>query len=188
MKVKNLINGNGNPSANQFVIRVGYDVYFHSYNTTIAKFSNGVLTINRNWNVSKTTSKHLYLFIRQYTPFYIDNKKELKKCLKDNNRIRYGEVMQFEVENILNDNCNRSRNQFIIKDGDNVYFQSYDSPIARFNKVTRDLTLSDYWDYSATTRKHLYIFLRPYLGYVLGNDIKNLIKKESIKVISRDSI
>lgn len=55
-----------------------------------------------------------------------------------------------------------NKNQFIIKSGNMVYFQSYDSLIAAYNKNNNDIILGCDWDYSNTTRKHLYIFLNEY--------------------------
>lgn len=55
-----------------------------------------------------------------------------------------------------------NKNQFVIL-GNNgeIEFQSYDSLIARINK-NGILELSNRWDYSRTTLKHLYIFLDRY--------------------------
>lgn len=54
-----------------------------------------------------------------------------------------------------------NKNQFIIKGGDGVTFQSYESTIANINKGGK-LTLFSDWDYSHTTLKHLYLFLNDY--------------------------
>lgn len=58
-----------------------------------------------------------------------------------------------------------NKNQFLMEDEKQVIFQSYNSIIAIFNKKTRDLTLGCDWDYSRTTLKHLYIFLRDVIYY-----------------------
>ncbi len=56
-----------------------------------------------------------------------------------------------------------NKNQFVIK-GNNgeIFFQSYDSMIARIDEKQK-LTLGSDWNYSNTTRKHLYLFLSDYL-------------------------
>ena len=62
MKVQNFYN------KNQFVI-FGSDaiVTFQSYNSIIAKIDkNGTLFLGNEWNYSKTTLIHLYLFINDY--------------------------------------------------------------------------------------------------------------------------
>ena len=64
MIVTQLINANGNPAANQFVIRDGEKEIFQSYETKIAEIERGKITIDENaLNYSKTTSKHLFIFL-----------------------------------------------------------------------------------------------------------------------------
>ena len=83
MKVAQLINDKGNPAANQFVFRDDKQVIFQSYNTIIAKvegrqvyFTDGAL------NHSKTTTKHLRIFLKKYAG--IDKTtKDLRKMLED---------------------------------------------------------------------------------------------------------
>lgn len=62
MKVENFYN------KNQFIIFGGDAmVTFQSYNSIIAKIDkNGTLFLGNDWNYSKTTLKHLYLFINDY--------------------------------------------------------------------------------------------------------------------------
>ena len=82
--VQNLINANGNPTLNQFVITVNNSraVIFQSYRSTIAKWQNGKLHLSSRWDYSNTTSKHLYHFMRQYTPHYVTCKKDVLRLLK----------------------------------------------------------------------------------------------------------
>lgn len=71
------------------------------------------------------------------------------------------------ISNLINNNGNAAANQFVIKKKNVLYFQSYESPICRIkdNKVT----LTSDWDFSNTTRKHLYIFLEQnYMGRLLN--------------------
>lgn len=52
---------------NQFLIRGDAGITFQSYDSTIANIdSNGNLTLFRDWDYSKTTLKHLYLFLNDY--------------------------------------------------------------------------------------------------------------------------
>lgn len=62
MKVQNFYN------KNQFIISGGDAVVtFQSYNSVIAKIDKkGTLILGNDWNYSKTTLKHLYLFINDY--------------------------------------------------------------------------------------------------------------------------
>ena len=74
-------------------------------------------------------------------------------------------------------------NQFVIFVDDGVVFQSYDSNIAFINNNGGIVTLGHYWDYSATTRKHLYSFLRKYSKYVTihsKKEVEKLIKSGEI--------
>ena len=55
-----------------------------------------------------------------------------------------------------------NKNQYVIKNNDKVEFQSYNSLIASWDYKNQLLTLGCDWDYSLTTRKHLYIFIDKY--------------------------
>ena len=72
--------------------------------------------------------------------------------------------MKMYVEQFYN------KNQFVIKSKESVVFQSYQSVIATIEKGV--LTLGKRWDYSNTTQKHLYLFLRDYY-YNLWSIIKD---------------
>lgn len=58
-----------------------------------------------------------------------------------------------KVSNIINDNFNAVANQFIIKDKNKVWFQSYDSIIIKWENGQVYLD-EYYWDYSRTTGKY----------------------------------
>lgn len=82
-RVENLYN------KNQFVIFTNVNkkeyIIFQSYSSEIAIYHiNGDLYINDKYiNYSKTTSKHLYLFINDYTRFSCHNLPELKQLIKE---------------------------------------------------------------------------------------------------------
>lgn len=63
-----------------------------------------------------------------------------------------------------------NKNQFLFYDDKKIVFQSYDSIIAEINRKTGVLSLGADWDYSNTTRKHLYLFLSDY-KYEIGADL-----------------
>jgi hypothetical protein len=71
-------------------------------------------------------------------------------------------MRNFKVSNILNANGNYSPNQYLIRTPKGMYFQSYDSVVCKYDG--KNVIVSNYWDYSKTTLKHLYIFLRG-IGY-----------------------
>lgn len=64
---------------NQFIIRTDEGVVFQSYDSVIAIYKNGVLTLGCDWDYSNTTRKHLYLFIDEYVSiselYYLSNEK-----------------------------------------------------------------------------------------------------------------
>lgn len=69
MKVRNLINTNGNAVANQFVIEMGVNSFcFQSYDSLVAKRDGRVFTLGRDFDYSRTTSKHLHTFMEEYAP------------------------------------------------------------------------------------------------------------------------
>lgn len=58
-----------------------------------------------------------------------------------------------------------NKNQFLMEDEKQAIFQSYDSIIAIYDKENHSLTFGCDWDYSKTTLKHLYIYLRDVIYY-----------------------
>ena len=90
MKVKNFYN------KNQFLIEEGEKKVFQSYNSTIAIVENDKITLGCDWNYSTTTSKHLYLFLEEFTNinFYgITNKRKYIEKLIKENKIIYDEKL-----------------------------------------------------------------------------------------------
>jgi len=75
---------------NQFVITFrtlrGDDwLCFQSYSSECALYNRttGTLYLNRNCWLSKTTSKHLYIFINEFTRLSVHNCKELEELIKE---------------------------------------------------------------------------------------------------------
>lgn len=67
-----------------------------------------------------------------------------------------------KVQNMTSSNGNKIANQFLIDNGLQQVFQSYDSVIAIKDWNTGNFTItldSTYWDYSVTTLKYLHQFL-----------------------------
>lgn len=84
MRVRNLINRNGNATTNQFEIFNNGNIVFQSYSTLIAKVDdNGYLYVTKYWDYSKTTMKHLWIFLECHGWSAISNPKEMRKALKD---------------------------------------------------------------------------------------------------------
>ena len=77
MKVTNLFSSRtGNKVANQFEIEKDGVVYFQSYDTIIAKKDLNGVTLNNQFEYSRTTSKYLCQFLRQDSIKDIRNKVE----------------------------------------------------------------------------------------------------------------
>ena len=83
------------------------------------------------------------------------------------------------ITNLINDRGNAVRNQFIITEGNTTTFQSYNSRVCEivkpcgmgFDTLVR---FGCDWDYSQTTAKHLYSFLRQ-------NGLEILASKQAIE-------
>lgn len=103
MKVYNLINDKGNRAQNQIVVELGNGVfYFTSYSCPVCKIDKGEVTLHPTyWDYSRTTSKHLYIFLRS-NGFCVDNKKGVER------RIKSGEfkVKSFKLLTIKNYHSN----------------------------------------------------------------------------------
>lgn len=86
------------------------------------------------------------------------------------------------VQNLQNDNYNAAANQFVIRTKTRTYFQSYQSKVAYVDKNGK-VHLAQWWDYSNTTRKHLYIFLRDYTPYRVRakKEVQDYIKRGIFK-------
>ena len=65
------------------------------------------------------------------------------------------------------------KNQFIIRGGNKIIFQSYDSTIAAVDNGS--ITLGTDWDYSRTTLKYLYAFLDEQARYIVNAELKSVI-------------
>lgn len=79
-----------------------------------------------------------------------------------------------------------NKNQYVLRDGKGIIFQSYNSIIAVYNYDDKTLTLGKDWDYSTTTSKHLYLFIDDYVdtltdeGYLLSSEIRSTSNKRKL--------
>ena len=102
MKVRQLEN------KNQFVMEDNQKAIFQSYESVIAEYDkiNDILTLGIDWDYSKTTTKHLYIFLEEIIPRFSQlheditsalltkNKRKSIQILIDNNIIKYDECMR----------------------------------------------------------------------------------------------
>ena len=89
-----------------------------------------------------------------------------------------------KVRNITNANGNKVANQFEIVDVDNAtLFQSYNTLIAEVRDSDGQVYLDEYyWDYSRTTMRHLYNFLRGFgYGGLNAKIVRQYIKEGKFK-------
>lgn len=81
--VRQLINDNGNPAANQFVIKTKKATYFQSYDSVVCKLDGINIVLSTDWDYSNTTRKHLYMFLRKYGYYNLSSAKDMRKAIKD---------------------------------------------------------------------------------------------------------
>ena len=68
IRVEQMINNNGNPAANQFIIYAEGKKVFQSYDSIIAivDYVNKIITLGKDWDYSRTTDKHRNIFFNDY--------------------------------------------------------------------------------------------------------------------------
>mgnify|MGYP003500283096 FL=1 len=90
------------------------------------------------------------------------------------------------IKNLTSPRSGRAvANQFVITTNKGVFFQSYHSIVAKIDKKGQ-VWLSSYWDYSQTTTKYLYQFLKEYGWYGLNaSEVRKHIKDGTFKYKER---
>ena len=81
--VQQLINDNGNPAANQFIIKTKEATYFQSYDSVVCKLDGVNIVLSTDWDYSNTTRKHLYMFMRQNGYYSLSSAKEVRKAISE---------------------------------------------------------------------------------------------------------
>lgn len=92
-----------------------------------------------------------------------------------------------KISQLINDNNNPAANQFVLEVSKGYVFQSYDSVIAFYDRKENKVYVTKDWDYSNTTRKHFYIFLRDYCGacgQIRKKDIEYEFKQGNYELVS----
>lgn len=92
--VQQLINDNGNPAANQFVVTTNKANYFQSYQSVVCKVDSKGVVLSLDWDYSNTTRKHLYIFLRQNGYYGLSSAKDIR------NAIKYGTVTLKKVSSL----------------------------------------------------------------------------------------
>lgn len=85
---------------NQFIIYTPDERIFQSYNSIVAISIAGELILGRDWDYSKTTLKHLYIFLENYAYFRkwadirdLPNKRKAIQKLINEGVIKYEEEL-----------------------------------------------------------------------------------------------
>lgn len=73
------------------------------------------------------------------------------------------------IKNITSAHGNKIANQFIIEDGNKVYFQSYNSMIACIDYNEKTITIGEDYNYGVTTGKYRNKFFNDEGLYELAN-------------------
>ena len=81
--VRQLITDNGNPAANQFIIKTKKATYFQSYDSVVCKLDGVNIVLSTDWDYSNTTRKHLYMFMRQSGYYSLSSAKEVRKAISE---------------------------------------------------------------------------------------------------------
>lgn len=92
------------------------------------------------------------------------------------------------VRQLINNNGNAAANQFVITANGATYFQSYQSVVAKIQNG--NVYVSTNWDFSNTTRKHLYIFLAQngHSHLCSAKDMRKAIKDGEVILIETSSL
>lgn len=83
MLVSQLINRNGNPNANQFVISDNGLTAFQSYDSRVCEIRGREVTFGCDWDYSRTTLKHLYTFLDDNGLSSLRDSKSVRKAIKE---------------------------------------------------------------------------------------------------------
>ena len=86
MRVEQLINTNGNPNANQFIIYDGDKTIFQSYNSIVCEIKrvegSKVVKFGSDWDYSRTTMKHLNTFLSDNGFAHLTGANTIRKAIK----------------------------------------------------------------------------------------------------------
>jgi hypothetical protein len=94
------------------------------------------------------------------------------------------------VRQLINNRGNYAANQFVIDTINATYFQSYRSVVCKILTKSGKVVVSNYWDFSNTTRKHLYIFLAQngHSHLCSAKDMRKAIKEGEVTLVNVPSL
>lgn len=90
---------------NQFLIEGDNFKQLQSYDSQVAKIENGLLILGSDWDYSRTTLKHVYLFINDFLNWLNDEQYNLLYDLnaKANKQEYLKKLIKLNKINVLND-------------------------------------------------------------------------------------
>ena len=106
MNISNLINERGNKATNQFVIKNGNIVAFQSYDSVVCEIRPAgmgfekVVVLGKDWNYSRTTTKHLGNFLKQNNLEYLAGAKNIREAL-ERGYARYNQAIAVWLDETL---------------------------------------------------------------------------------------
>lgn len=83
------VDGSSNkPVPNQYIIQIGADMVFQSYNSIVAEYvgEKGKLTINNEIANCVTTKKYLNKFLDRFIQLHSGHREEIKKAIKSHKK------------------------------------------------------------------------------------------------------
>lgn len=86
------------------------------------------------------------------------------------------------IINLKTASGNIAQNQFIVTDGAMFTFHSYESIICVYHRPSATIVVDKKWNYSNTTRRYFYQFLREYTGHNVRSkkDFLQLVKTNNL--------
>lgn len=89
------------------------------------------------------------------------------------------------IENLSSYNGNTVPNQFLIETKQNIYFQSYNTIIVKFNKKSKEISISKKFNESLTTSRYTRYFLKEIETFSLDSEkeVLEMIEKGNIKLV-----
>ena len=95
--IGNMINDNNNPATNQIVVMLkNHGKLFVSYGYPICYKKGDIVYLSPKWNHSKTTRKHLYIFMRDEFRWNINGKEDVELLIKESNVLVLVDKISFE--------------------------------------------------------------------------------------------
>lgn len=86
------------------------------------------------------------------------------------------------IINLKTASGNIAQNQFVVTDGSMFTLHSYKSVICVYHRPSATIVVDKKWNYSATTRRYFYQFLREYTGHNVRS------KKDFLRLVETNDL